>query len=117
MIDQDIMGMVNAYIPSNYKKYLVKNGHNSIAYFESNRENELRLMKVHHENSKRSGLNIIGIDDLISSLIICNQSNIFIINIRNERYYIKLYFESDKKNFLGYIIIALRNRNENRLKL
>jgi len=61
---------------------LNENGNNKIAAFECSRENELRLMKVHYENAKRSGLKAIGLENLIIGLKENDDDVIFLVNIK-----------------------------------
>ncbi|MCL2894509.1 hypothetical protein [Brenneria tiliae] len=116
MINPKISELIDKYVPDIYKKLLNENGDNKIAAFECDRENELRLMKVHHENSKRSGLNVIGIDDLIMSLHKLQEDTVFLINIRNRKYFLKLYLDKKLNHFLGYILIELRKKTEEEIR-
>ena len=52
MIDLKASKLIDEHFPEIYKGLLNNNGNNKIAAFECNKENELRLMKVHYENAK-----------------------------------------------------------------
>ena len=73
-------------------------------------------MKVHYENSKQSGLNIIGIIELIKSLGGFDDDEIFLINLRNENYFSKIYMNKKLNILLGYIIIKSRKKTEEEIK-
>ncbi|MFP1837491.1 hypothetical protein ACLEDU_17615 [Lonsdalea quercina] len=116
MINPKIHELIDEYVPDIYKQLLNENGSNIIAAFECDRKNELRLMKVHNDNSKRSGLNIIGIDDLIMSLHKLQQDTVFLINIRNRKCFFKLYLDKELNHFLGYVLIELRKKTEEEIR-
>jgi len=108
--------LIDEHFPEIYKDLLNNNGNNKIAAFECNKENELRLMKVHYENAKRSGLNAIGLEKLITELEKNHEDTVFLINIRNEGYFFKLYLGQNLHDLLGYVILELRKKTEEELR-
>jgi len=116
MINSKVYEIIDKYIPSYYKELFSEGGDNKIASFECDRKNELRIMKVHYENSKQSGLSVIGIDELIVSLSDSKDDNIFIINLRNKKYFLKLYLNKELSQFLGYVLIKLRKKTEEEIQ-
>jgi hypothetical protein len=116
MIDLKVSKLIDKHFPEVYKHLLNENGNNKIAAFECSRENELRLMEVHYENAKRSGLNAIGLENLIIGLKEKNDDVVFLINIKNEKYFFKLYFNKELHELLGYVILELRRKTEEEIR-
>lgn len=118
MIDIDVSKLVDKHFPEIYKHLLNedKKGNNKIASFKCSRENELRLMQVHHKNAKRSGLNAIGLENLIAGLKENNDAIVFLINIKNKNYFFKLYFDKELHDLLGCVILKLREKTEEELR-
>lgn len=116
MIDSKLSMLIDRYTPEIYKCLLNENGDNKIAAFECSRENELRLMKVHYENAKHSGLNAIGLDNLITELSKNQDDAVFLINIRNRKCFFKMYFDKDLHDLLGYVLIELRKKTEEEIR-
>ncbi|QHM73919.1 hypothetical protein [Mixta intestinalis] len=110
MTNQELYELVSKYISKDYEGYLNLNGVNKIAGFKSDKDNELRIMKIHYENVKQSGLQVIGINSLIAELTDFHESNVYLINVRNDNYFFKFYFDLLLKKNLGYIIIKLRKK-------
>lgn len=116
MIDLKVSKLIDKHFPEVYKHLLNENGNNKIAAFECGRENELRLMKVHYENAKRSGLNAIGLENLIIGLKENHDDIIFLVNIKNRRYFFKLYFNNRLQELLGCVVLELRKKTEEELR-
>ena len=116
MINSKVHEIIDKYIPNNHRKLINGAGDSKIAAFECDRKNELRIMKVHYENSKQSGLNIIGIIELIKSLGGFDDDEIFLINLSNENYFSKIYMNKKLNILLGYIIIKSRKKHEEAIK-
>lgn len=112
MIDSKLSMLIDRYVPEIYKSLLNENGDNKVAAFECSRENELRLMKVHYENAKHSGLNAIGLDKLITELNKNQDDAVFLINIRNRKCFFKMYLDKGLHDLLGYVLIELRKKSE-----
>lgn len=116
MIESELFVLINRYIPEIYKGFLNDNCDNKISAFECNRESELRVMSIHYENAKLSGLDAIGLVDLIAELKINQDKSVFIINVRNSRFFFKMYFYKDLHDLLGYVFIELRKKSEEELR-
>lgn len=109
---KEIIELININIPVAYKQLLNGHGENKIAFFECDSTNELHLMKIHYENAKHSGLNILGIEELIEKLIKFQSKVVFLVNARNDDYFFKFYFEQSLQNFLVCVVIKLRKKTE-----
>ncbi|HBI11055.1 MAG TPA: hypothetical protein DDY57_13120 [Franconibacter pulveris] len=67
-------------------------------------------MRSHKENATQSGLNIIGIDELIVALNAFSEEKISITTIKNKGYFLSFYANSEAKQFLGLVVIKLRSK-------
>lgn len=116
MVNSKLYEIVNNYIPSNYKKFFSECDESKIASFESEREDELRIMKVHCENTKKSGLIVLGLGELILSLEHFKDNYVFIINLKNNKYFLKLYLNTSLDQYLGCVLIKLRKKTEEEIQ-
>lgn len=73
-------------------------------------------MRSHKENATQSGLNIIGIDELIVALNAFSEEKISITTIKNKGYFLSFYANSEAKQFLGLVVIKLRKQTSDELR-
>ncbi|MCR1000760.1 hypothetical protein [Serratia rubidaea] len=116
MKKNDAGNLLDTFLPEKFKELLYGHGEIKSATFEADRCNELRLLKIHNENASQSGLNIIGIEDLIPTLSNIEDLIIRVVNARNDEYFIKTYLNKDKSKDLGIIIIKRRKRSDEEIR-
>lgn len=73
-------------------------------------------MRSHKENATQSGLNIIGIDELIVALNAFSEEKISITTIKNKGYFLSFNANSEADQFLGMAVIKLRKQTSDEIR-
>jgi len=110
MNNKDVNEFINKYLSEEYKQIIKSDDVKKIASFKCDKEHELRTMRIHLENAKRSGLKVEGINELIAALQAFPGKEINIINIRNRSFYFKVYSDAFLNEYLGCVAIKLRKK-------
>ncbi|MDI7691466.1 hypothetical protein [Cronobacter malonaticus] len=116
MISDELFKYAKKVIPNEFQSFVKENKDCQSSSYISNAKYELRIMKVHRDNAKITGLKAQGLDDLISALEIFDKENVCIINIRSKLFSFKIYSDENNKELLGVIVLKLRKKSDEEIR-
>ncbi|EOD3576811.1 hypothetical protein ACKTG8_004203 [Cronobacter sakazakii] len=112
MINDKLYQYALGMIPNEFQCFVKENKDCQSSSYISNAKYELRIMKVHRDNAKITGLKAKGLDDLISVLEVFDKENVCIINIRSKLFSFKIYSDENNTDLLGVIVLKLRKKSD-----
>ncbi|EOV9628281.1 hypothetical protein ACN5OL_004267 [Cronobacter sakazakii] len=116
MISDELFKYATKVIPNEFQFFVKENKDCQGSSYISNAKYELRIMKVHRDNAKITGLKAQGLDDLISALEIFDKENVCIINIRSKLFSFKIYSDENNTELLGVIVLKLRKKSDEEIR-
>ncbi|WP_074154688.1 hypothetical protein [Cronobacter sakazakii] len=116
MISDELFKYATKVIPNEFQCFVKENNDCQSSSYISNAKYELRIMKVHRDNAKITGLKAQGLDDLISALEIFDKENVCIINIRSKLFSFKIYSDENNTELLGVIVLKLRKKSDEEIR-
>ncbi|MGN3971738.1 hypothetical protein, partial [Cronobacter sakazakii] len=116
MISDELFKYATKVIPNEFQCFVKENKDCQSSSYISNAKYELRIMKVHRDNAKITGLKAQGLDDLISALEIFDKENVCIINIRSKLFSFKIYSDENNTELLGVIVLKLRKKSDEEIR-
>ncbi|ELQ6018954.1 hypothetical protein R2225_004032 [Cronobacter sakazakii] len=116
MISDELFKYATKVIPNEFQCFVKENKDCQSSSYISNAKYELRIMKVHRDNAKITGLKAQGLDDLISALEIFDKENVCIINIRSKLFLFKIYSDENNTELLGVIVLKLRKKTDEEIR-
>ncbi|MFE8146337.1 hypothetical protein RBA69_03690 [Brenneria goodwinii] len=81
-------------------------------FYQRNKDDELRELKIHIENAKDTGLSIVGGEVSVNALSKLNSETISILAGKNKLYFFKLYISKESQKLICFILIKRRKRTE-----
>ncbi|MDT3570874.1 hypothetical protein [Cronobacter sakazakii] len=116
MIDDKLYHYALGMIPNEFQCFVKENKDCQSSSYISNAKYELRIMKVHRDNAKITGLKAQGLQDLISVLEVFDKENVCIINIRSKLFSFKIYSDENNTELLGVIVLKLRKKSDEKIR-
>lgn len=116
MINDEIIKFINTHLSDEFKRILVDGGEEKVASFKFGKENELRTLRIHLDNSKATGIKALGLNEVILALEFFHEKEINIVNIRNKTHFFKIYSDVSMENYLGCILIKLRKKTDEEIR-
>ncbi|EPV5050304.1 hypothetical protein ACV6RK_004093 [Cronobacter malonaticus] len=116
MISDELFKYAKKVIPNEFQSFVKESKDCQSSSYISNAKYELRIMKVHRDNAKITGLKAQGLDDLISALEIFDKENVCIINIRSKLFSFKIYSDENNTELLGVIVLKLRKKSDEEIR-
>jgi len=117
MKDSNDMSLLKKLSPNEIKDKIFSSEIKFSKYYERNKDEELRELKIHINNASYTGLSIDGGN---SSVRILTEFEDEVINIfagRNSFYFFKLYINKDVEKVICFILIKRKKRTEEELQL
>ena len=97
--------LLEAFSPNEIRNKILSSEVFFSKFYERNRQDELRELKIHLENAKHSGLFIDGGEMAVNILSKHDGDIISIFAGRNKTYFFKLYIDKGKQKTICYILI------------
>ncbi|MDT3526480.1 hypothetical protein ROM83_21075 [Cronobacter sakazakii] len=116
MISDELFKYATKVIPNEFQCFVKENKDCQSSSYISNAKYELRIMKVHRDNAKITGLKAQGLQDLISVLEVFDKENVCIINIRSKLFSFKIYSDENNTELLGVIVLKLRKKSDEEIR-
>jgi hypothetical protein len=84
-------------------------------YYKRNKNDELRELIIHIENSKFSGITICGGEDSLNKMKLLADEFIYIFAGRNKFCFFKLYIKNNTEELISFILIKRKELPEEEL--
>ena len=116
MINESLHNFIERFTPSELGWVVQDRDKMQCASFLVDKKNELRIMQVHKHNAMSTGLDILGLNELIVALDSFNEKSVCVVNVRSQGYQLKFYSDINKEILLGLVILKLRKKTNEEMQ-
>ncbi|WPO93503.1 hypothetical protein SFA32_10950 [Buttiauxella sp. HR94] len=116
MINESLHNFIERFTPSELGWVIQDRDKMQCASFLVDKKNELRIMQVHKHNAMSTGLDILGLNELIVALDSFNEKSVCVVNVRSQGYQLKFYSDINKEILLGLVILKLRKKTNEEMQ-